>query len=208
MPVRMSPCSTTDKRSSSWLLFSSKLASVAAARSDLVPNPKREAILDWLTVKIAGLYGTTMKKFLVIILVFSVKLFINSMYSRTCIFIKLFVCAFPRSSKRAMYGRISNLRDCTTISIEKSRELRKSWNWKRMACFSSSDLSAKFKDEHRRIERMPPSFKRTMPSRTSLMGINSWVALVFEDIYLIIPRSDLKYDSRGQTLVLFSVTGF
>src|SRR3989344_3494017 len=84
---------------------------------------------------------------------------------------------------------MSNLRDWTSISIEKSRELRKSWNWRRIAFLSSSPLSEKLSEEQRSMARIPPSFNMTMPSRTSLIGTNSWVALVAADmrqLYIIL----------------------
>src|SRR3989338_8830849 len=54
-----------------------------------------------------------------------------------------------------------------------------------MAFWLSSDLRAKFKDDVMRIARKAPFLRTIMPSRTSLMGTNSWVALGVGAINLI-----------------------
>src|SRR3989344_1915152 len=67
------------------------------------------------------------------------------------------------------------MRDSMNICTLKSRELRKFWNCTMNAVCSSSDFSAKFREDARRIARIPPLLSMTMPSRTSETGTNSCV---------------------------------
>src|SRR3989338_6345922 len=67
------------------------------------------------------------------------------------------------------------MRDSMNICTLKSSELRKFWNCTMNAVCSSSDFSAKFREDARRIARIPPLLSMTMPSRTSETGTNSCV---------------------------------
>src|SRR3989338_4171787 len=108
----------------------------------------------------------------------SVKLFTNSMYSRICMRMRSSNCALYAVSSVATYGLMSSMRDCTRICTVKSSEFRKFWNCTMNAVCSSSDLSAKLIEEAKRIARKLPSFKTTMPSRTSDIGTKSCVDLL------------------------------
>src|SRR5665213_217900 len=110
---------------------------------------------------------------------------------------------------------MSSMRDCTNICTEKSSELRKFWNCTMNAVCSSSLLSAKLILEASKIARREPSFKTTMPSRTSETGTKSCVDFVlaaarFPGIYLLsnerFTRRSYRGDDPAQVLFIFADT--
>src|SRR3989344_7100305 len=59
---------------------------------------------------------------------------------------------------------------------EKSKVFRKYWYWEIIALCSFSDLREKLMEEAIKIILKEPSFRITVSSRISEMGINSWLA--------------------------------
>jgi hypothetical protein len=70
------------------------------------------------------------------------------------------------------------------IWTEKSNEFTKFWNCISIELCSSCDFRAKFKEEAKMIDLIPPLFSTMTPSLISLIGTKSWV--VFEDVAMII----------------------
>ena len=77
---------------------------------------------------------------------------------------------------------MSSLLDWTDICTEKSKVLRKFWNCMMVAFCSSYDFKERLIELARTIARKSSFFRTTIPSRTSLIGINSWVAFAFKAI--------------------------
>ena len=86
---------------------------------------------------------------------------------------------------------MSNFLDWIDICTEKSKVFKKFWNCNIVACCSSADFKDKFTELAKTIARKSPFFNTTIPSRTSLIGMNSCVAFAFKAIPLEADRDQL-----------------
>src|SRR3989338_10614186 len=93
--------------------------------------------------------------------------------------------------------------DCIKNWTVKSRELRKFWYWKIIACCSSPDFKAKLREEAISAALNEPSFIITIPSRISLIGTNSCADFAVTLGMVLYPPGRLLYIQRPGEFFLF-----